>query len=251
MTTQGEENKSALPTVSFEVDLHVHSPSCEINRLINPITDFHNSVHFVHEPWDVLRGKDVFKESENLRTILVSANISHRVPNCATFSRAREIPIVGVKYRPQPLRDQSYPEGLPSLTRKQRVGVQKDTELADLAAINCLNVHRLGKLFSLEHTGRSVALHVPSWKKLCEEPGVIITFYHACMFAPCERQKYQILIHNMPNMVRFTKKTCGSKILCSRTNKRHKSFHPVVKLGKVKSWATGLERQYPRGFCSA
>jgi hypothetical protein len=129
--------------------------------------------------------------------------------------------------------------------------VHKDTALAELAAVNCLTYHRSGKMFSLEHTGRSLALHLPSWKKLCEEPGVIVTFYHACMFEPCERQKFQVIIHNMPRLVKFIQKSCSSKTLCSRTNRRHKSFHPVVRLGKVKSWVTGLERQYPAGFCRA
>ena len=250
MITQGDKNNSVPSIVihSYESQSHPAKYSADQTDMNFKLDD---TSHVVHEPWDVLRGKDVFKESESLRLILESSNVSHWAPNCATFSRAREIPIAGIKFRPRPLRDESHPEGLPSLSYKQRMRVRKDTELANLAANNCLIFHKTGRKFSLEHTGRSLALHLPSWKKLCSEPGIITTFYHACMFEPCQRQKLQVLIHNMPSMVKFIQKTCGSKEICSRTNKRHKSFHPLVKLGKVKSWATGLERQYPQGFCKA
>ena len=146
-----------LPNVSSNSSLPESSSLTNSQQFVDS-----SHVNFVHDPWDVLRGKDVFKEGEHLKNVLLLANVSHWAPNCATFSRAREIPIVGVKFRPQPLRDEEHPEGLPGLSVKHRARVHKDTALAELAAVNCLTYHRSGKMFSLEHTGRSLALHLPS-----------------------------------------------------------------------------------------
>ena len=52
--------------------------------------------------------------------------------------------------------------------------------------------------------------------------GVLSTEYHTCMFPPCERKKFQRLIHNHP-----------------------------LKDGRVISFSTGEEREYPKGFCVA
>ena len=49
----------------------------------------------VFPPWDLLRGRDVFRDSFLLREELDSALVQHWAPNCGTFSRARERPIRG------------------------------------------------------------------------------------------------------------------------------------------------------------
>jgi hypothetical protein len=135
VTVQGEKKDHVLPNAS------PNSGVPDSSILINSSLKFADMSHvnIVHDPWDVLRGKDVFKEGDRLKNVLLLANVSHWAPNCATFSRAREIPIVGVKFRPQPLRDQEHPEGLPGLSHKHRARVRKDTALAELAAVNCLN----------------------------------------------------------------------------------------------------------------
>ena len=43
----------------------------------------------------------------------MNADLAHFAPNCATFSRAREIPIPGVKNPPKPLRSSEHPRGIP------------------------------------------------------------------------------------------------------------------------------------------
>ena len=68
----------------------------------------------VSEPWDILRGKCVFKHRAALDADLKRADLEHFAPNCATFSRAREIPIPNVSNVPKPLRDESNPTGIPS-----------------------------------------------------------------------------------------------------------------------------------------
>ena len=151
----------------------------------------------IFPPWDLLRGRDVFRDSEILEQEL-DDSLVHWAPNCATFSRAREIPIKNVPNPPRPLRSLEYPEGIPSETRllskKSLKRLRDDTRMADMAAVNCLHRHRQAKKFSLEHPGRSLALELPSWKKLRSSSGVREIFYHTCCFRGSRRKKYQILI---------------------------------------------------------
>ena len=58
------------------------------------------SLH-VREPWDLLRGKCVFKQRKLLVNELRVSRLRHFAPNCSTFSRAREIPINYPGKRPQ------------------------------------------------------------------------------------------------------------------------------------------------------
>ena len=54
------------------------------------------------EPWDILSGSDVFLEADRLERECRESDMVHFAPNCATFSRAREIPIKGVRDPPNP-----------------------------------------------------------------------------------------------------------------------------------------------------
>eukprot|EP00972_Heterocapsa_arctica_P103886 15311112-Heterocapsa_arctica.AAC.1 len=92
--------------------------------------------------------------------------------------------------------------------------------MAELAAEKCLAAHRAGKAFTLEHPGRSIALKLDSWKQLRGEPGVFTIFHHHCMFAPCVKQKYQVLITNIEPMIDAVGMLCGGTgpdAICSRT----------------------------------
>lgn len=92
----------------------------------------------VREPWDLLRGRDVFRDVSLLDQTLSFTTMAHWAPNCATFSKARERPIPGVKNAPKPVRSESHPEGIPSALRnmstRSRKRLQLDTEMADMAA---------------------------------------------------------------------------------------------------------------------
>ena len=182
-------------------------------------------------------------------------NLMHWAPNCATFSRARERPIPGVAFSPPPLRSESFPKGLPwvcSGKNKRLAGrVELDTRMADMAAEDCILAHKEGRAFSLEHPEGSLARFLPSWQALEREEGVFSTPYHACMFHPCKRRKKQVLIHNRPELGSELNLTCQSEKVCSRTGKPHKSWKPSVRDGKVVSFQTGQEREYPSGFCEA
>jgi hypothetical protein len=46
---------------------------------------------------------------------------------------------------------------------RSRIRVERDSELADLGASKCMDKHRLGLGFPLEHPGNSIAYHLESW----------------------------------------------------------------------------------------
>ena len=206
-------------------------------------------------PWDLLRGRDVFKDSVELEQELDDSALAHWAPNCATFSRAREIPIKNVTNPPRPLRSTEHPAGVPAelllLSKKSLKRLRDDTRMADMAAENCLKRHRRNQKFTLEHPGRSIALFLPSWKKLREEEGVMEIFYHTCCFEGSRRKKFQVLITNEESFVEFMGKTCQGTKFCTRTGERHLKWRPTVDAGRVTQFQTGDEREYPRGFCAA
>ena len=147
----------------------------------------------VFEPWDLLRGKCVFKDRLTLMRDVDMSCLSHWAPNCATFSRAREIPIPGVLHAPRPIRSTEYPEGIPGemalMKPKSKRKLDDDTEMADLSATSCLHQHKRRKFFTLEHPGRSIALDLESWKNLKSQPGVETLEYTTCMFEGSRRRK--------------------------------------------------------------
>lgn len=206
----------------------------------------------IFSPWDILRGRDVFLDKSELDFELQESDFSHWAPNCATFSRAREIPIKGVASPPAPLRSSLYPKGIPDeiskMSRKSRLRLERDTQMADMAAEDCIARHKKGKWFSLEHPGRSIALDLPSWQKLVSLDGVATTRYHTCMFEGSSRRKSQVLIHNTDKLCKLGM-VCEGGHLCDRTGKPHHKWRPIVSCGRVTQYITGEEREYPFGFC--
>lgn len=207
----------------------------------------------MRDPWDLLRGRDVFRDVSLLEKTLRFTEMAHWAPNCATFSKARERPIPGVKNAPKPVGNETHPEGIPSalssMSVKSRKRLELDTEMADMAARDCLRRHRNGKRFGLEHPEGSIARQLPSWRELQEEPGVFCAKYHACMFSPCKRRKRQVLIHNVPELDEGLGLVCHNERCCERTGLAHLSWKPKVDKGKVVSFSTGDERECPLEFC--
>ena len=72
----------------------------------------------INPPWDLLRGKDVFESTPELEDDVFNADLTHWGPNCATYSRAREIPIHNVKNPPRPLRSLLHPKGIQPQVRR-------------------------------------------------------------------------------------------------------------------------------------
>lgn len=123
--------------------------------------------------------------------------------------------------------------------------------MAVMAAQRCIQSHREGKWFSLEHPKNSIARQMDSWKALGSLEGVTATPYHSCMFHPSERRKSQVLIHNIPGLSYHMRRICENERTCSRTERPRKNWKPKVVGGRVVSFATGEEREYPSGFCRA
>ena len=209
----------------------------------------------VDSPWDILRGFDVFRDSELLDSRLLLALLTHFAPNCATFSRAREIPIKGATNAPRPIRSSEHPEGIPGevarMTKKQRGRLDADTCMANLSADKCFQALSEGRFFSLEHPEGSIARSLPSWKKLASHPEVETIRYTTCMFEGSERRKRQVLLTNVGTMRAVIGKVCNGTMVCDRTGKKHRRWRPQVVGGRVTQFSTGEEREYPVGFCRA
>ena len=142
---------------------------------------------------------------------LLEALLAHFAPNCATFSRAREIPIQGASNAPRPLRSLDHPRGIPGelerrMNKKQRSRLESDTSMADLSAEKCFEALEAGRYFSLEHPEGSLPRELESWKKLSRDPRVLMVKYTTCMFEGSERKKRQILITNVKTLEKHVEK---------------------------------------------
>ena len=212
------------------------------------------------DPWDILIDPkfDVIKNHSELVKLSDDVEIQHWGPNCATYSRARERNIPGAKMQPLPLRSAEFPEGLPEVfdvrhpnySSKNLERVKRDTFMAQLAAKCCLRAHRSGRAFTLEHPGKSRALDDVFWKELLAEPGVFAVFHHHCMFADCEKKKYEVVITNIPQIRSRLSRICESHAVCSRTLSPHASFASTVVDGFVRSYGTKGTAEYPWELCS-
>ena len=207
----------------------------------------------VSEPWDLLRGFDVFRDGVLLCETLSEAVLQHWAPNCATFSRAREIPLKGIRNPPRPIRSEIHPEGIPDevrkMSNKQKKRLEQDTAMADLSAERCMEAHTTGRLFSLEHPARSLARHLPSWKRLEGTSGVNVIEYTTCMFEGSRRKKRQVLITNSRELGVELNLVCRGSSRCERTGQSHQKWKPITAGSKVIQFTTGEEREYPVGFC--
>ena len=210
---------------------------------------------FVFEPWDLLRGLDVFVDSVRLSNELENAWLRHWAPNCATFSRAREIPIAGVPNAPRPVRSGEFPLGIPEevqkMSKKQRARLECDSRMADMAAEDCWSAAQHGKPFSLEHPAGSIALSLKSWKRLIEREDVEKVEYTTCMFEGSRRRKRQVLITNVKEFKKHIGLSCSGGVHCDRSGLKHLKWKPKTFGSKIVQFTTGEEREYPKGFCEA
>ena len=137
------------------------------------------------------------------------------------------------------------------MSKQSRVRLRKDTDMANFSANACLKAHRQGKTFSLEHPGRSLAMHLEAWQKLLKEPGVAAINFHTCMFAGSRRRKSQLLVTNHPGLKSSMGRICRGKATCDRSGLPHLRWRPVVANGKVVAFNTGDETEAPLGFCES
>ena len=213
----------------------------------------------VAQPWDIKidPSLNALDNSNKLTSEVLDCEFTHWAPNCATFTRAREKPISYNKHGPPPLRSDQHPAGLPCIIHgpdcmnKERV--IKDTAMANLAAQTALRCHQAGLGFSIEHPGRSIALHLPSWIELLAQPGVLSIHHHHCMFAGCTHRKFQVLITNVPELKDCIGLICDNSGTCNRTGPPHPSWKHSIDpaSGRINEFATGKLSEYPSGFCAS
>ncbi len=212
------------------------------------------------EPWDKLRGDqfDVIDNESTLDEVVSDSASLHLGPNCGTFTRARERPIPGVRNSPLPLRSNDHPEGLPYLAqprwKRMRERVERDTYMAKSAARRCINFLKAGLPFTLEHPGNSIARELKEWQELVALDGVFIIEHHHCMFSPCLKRKFQIVITNIPSLAdplssNSLNRTCSDRKVCSRTNCPHEAFTHEIKDGWVSKFGTAGTAEYPEELC--
>ena len=253
-----------LSSCSSTTECPVPQKPKTINRPVSPSKNQNCSLGFfshpqkgirIFPPWDILRGRDVFKDQGELRAELNQASAGHFAPNCATFSRAREIPVKGVKNAPVPIRSANFPTGIPSeverMAPKQRRRLENDTRMADMSAEACWDLAEQKKGFTLEHPHGSIAWELDSWKKLKERGDVFWVPYHTCMFEGSQRKKKQALLTNLECVAKSMGRTCSGSVHCDRTRLKHLKWKPITSGGRVLQFVTGEEREYPEGFCSS
>ena len=164
------------PAQCSDSDLTLNSSTCHLQSdvLSTECSVVSATRHVVFPPFDILRGSCFFKHALLLDTCIAQCTVVHFAPNCATFSRAREYPIKGCLNPPKPLRSERFLKGLPNMLSRTRTSrrLKLDTLMAEGSATRCLQLHLQVKMFSLEHTGRSLAIHLPVWKRLMKQKGV-------------------------------------------------------------------------------
>ena len=103
-----------------------------------------------------------------------------------------------------------------------RERVERDTYMAKSAARRCINFLKAGLPFTLEHPGNSIARELKEWQELVALDGVFVIEHHHCMFSPCLKRKFQIVITNIPSLAdplssNSLNRTCSDRKVCSRT----------------------------------
>ena len=136
---------------------------------------------------------------------------------CGTSSRAREIPMSSKHHGPQPLRSDSFPDGLPKLA-------PKDRERLDLANKVCrliLLCHQLGVHWSVQQPARSIFWLTSFWKAILAVVTPWIVTFHSCMFGGMRPKKTSIVTWN----------ACRRSLLSVPTNMYtcHGELHPGVR----------------------
>ena len=120
--------------------------------------------------------------------------------------------------------------------------------MAVMAAELCAEAHSSGRFFSLMHPGRSIALDLESWQRLCATEGVFVSYLHTRMFHDSCCRQSKVVIHNMPSLCQFISRRCKTSQRCSRTDMAHTGWKgPCVGLRKLPDH----ELDEPRGFCEA
>ena len=164
-------------------------------------------------------------------------------PPCGTASKAREkrLPksLRNKIFEPQPLRSDQHPEGLPSLSGKDKLRVEQANAIYDQAAAFLKACHEKGVFFICENPRNSYLWKMPGFKRLLALEGVEVYSFQHCMWGG-KRDKWTSLAANFADLKILVRTCDGSHV--------HEPWG-VVQGQQGYSFATQAEAEYPKLLC--
>eukprot|EP00435_Cladocopium_sp_Y103_P032952 s285_g8.t1 len=160
----------------------------------------------------------------------------HLGPPCGTSSRAREIRR-RTGFDPQPLRSDTFPDGLPGLTSKNRARVQTANILYRFTAEVMVYCTANGILCSIENPARSLMWKTSHLQQPLQRIMDLLfeVAFHHCAYGATRRKRTKLLVNH----------PCYMHLSRDCTND-----HPHDDWGHTpKGWATALEVEYPQPLC--
>ena len=109
----------------------------------------------------------------------------HVGPPCGTASRSREIPISAKRkaeglFEPQPLRSDTFPEGLPTLAGTDKLKVDQANLIYEFTGRICALCHEKGILWSVENPLNSIMWLTKWLVSLLSLPGILRSKFPNC-----------------------------------------------------------------------
>lgn len=169
----------------------------------------------------------------------------HFAPPGGTASRARERPLPAYLQlqgwiRPEPLRSEQFPLGLPDLHPKHQVRVQAANTIYAIVAKLCSALRELSVPFTIENPGRSLFWYIDYIVHLLHLPDVMDCVFDSCMLGGTRAKRTRIRC--FPGQAfQFL------NVLCDQ-NHAHEPWGSSKHCG---GWATSDESEYPSGLCGA
>ena len=165
--------------------------------------------------------------SEGIRQAAVSA-VVFCAPDCSTFSRAREIPVPGIRCRQR--RAEEFPLAFTTgLSEKECKRINDHNRIAEWTAVVCQMALEDGRSFMVENPLRSYLWCLPSFRALASDPSVSFVRCDSCMFGS-SRCKPTGFLTNIPQAEHPLGRRCqggDEKGVCDRTGLPHLSWDPI------------------------
>lgn len=221
----------------------------------------HGGVVLAGIAWDLKRGgpsHDVRNAAarRSMQEQIASSAAVWWAPECKTFSRARGKPVPGATHWPPALRSREHPYGLPILNQARRATdrekVDVGNELAKITFMDASAARAAGKIVTIENPTNSYIWDLAEARALAAEPGMQKIEFTNCMFRGGQRNKKTTLLTNSVEIVEeFRDKMCAGRAACDRTGRPHLTWAPAVVEGRITSYVTDGESEYPTGMCDA
>ena len=161
----------------------------------------------------------------------------HLAPPCGTSSRAREI-VLGGRKAPRPLRNETFPDGLPSLQGSEKDRVFQANRLYYITGAIFGRCTQLGVPASVENPARSWMWETSFWLDGVGATTFYETCCHHCMYGS-NRKKWTKFVHNFVEL-------SGVSALCDGTHE-----HLPWGFSHDGNFSTSEETAYPWKLCKA